>query len=105
MSWTACRTLSIFFSKSNSGVCTPITTRPWSLYFSAQARTYGSVRSQLMQVYVQKSTSTTLPRRPAALNGGAFSHPVAPASEGMLPSTGNWTAAGWVVVQRAGWLW
>ena len=28
------RTLSMFFSKANSGACTPITTRPWSLYFS-----------------------------------------------------------------------
>jgi hypothetical protein len=30
-------------------------------------------------------------------------HPVAPSSEGILPSTGNWTAAGWVVV-RTSWL-
>ena len=32
-------TLSMFLSNANSGACTPITTRPWSLYFSAQART------------------------------------------------------------------
>jgi hypothetical protein len=37
-------------SNENSGVCTPITTNPWSLYRAAHARTYGSVRSQLMQV-------------------------------------------------------
>ena len=37
--WTARRTLSRSCSKPNSGVCTPITTSPWSLYFSAQART------------------------------------------------------------------
>ena len=36
-------------SNVNSGVCTPITTSPCR-YFCAQARTYGSVRSQLMHV-------------------------------------------------------
>ena len=36
---TAFFTLSTFFSKANSGACTPITTRPWSLYFSAHALT------------------------------------------------------------------
>src|SRR5687768_16675195 len=51
-----------------------MTTSPRSRYFSAQARTYGSVRSQLMQVYVQKSTSTTLPRSAEAVRGGEFSH-------------------------------
>src|SRR5215218_5824566 len=44
-----------------------------------------------------------LPRRPAAVSGGEFSHPVAPAREGILPSTGNWTTAGWVVARRS-WL-
>ena len=34
-------------------------------YFAAHARTKASVRSQLMQVYVQKSTRTTLPRSSA----------------------------------------
>ena len=47
---TARRTLTMSFSNSNSGECTPITTSPSSLYFSAQARTCGAVRSQLMQV-------------------------------------------------------
>jgi hypothetical protein len=32
------RTLSMFFSNLNSGVWTPMTTNPLSLYFSAQAR-------------------------------------------------------------------
>ena len=35
-----------------------------------------------MQVRVQKSTTTTVPRNPAALNGGVFSQPDAPSSEG-----------------------
>jgi hypothetical protein len=46
---------------------------------------YGSVRSQLMQVYVQKSTTTTFPRSAAGVRGWEFSHPVAPASEGNPP--------------------
>ena len=46
---TARRTFSKSYSKENSGVCTPIT-RSCFLYFSDQARTYGSVRSQLMHV-------------------------------------------------------
>src|SRR2546425_10514472 len=71
------RTLSRSCSKSNSGVCAPITTRPCSRYLASQARRYGSVRSQLTQVYVQKSTATTLPRRPSAVSGGEFSHVVA----------------------------
>jgi hypothetical protein len=33
----------------DSGVCTPMTTRPWSLCFSAHARTYGRVRRRLMR--------------------------------------------------------
>jgi hypothetical protein len=41
------------------------------------------VRSQLMQVYVQKSTSTTLPRRSAVVSGDEFVQPVAPSKPGM----------------------
>jgi hypothetical protein len=52
---------------------------------------------------VQKSTRTTLPRRPAVVSGGELSHSVAPASDGIDPSTGNWTAAGCVVARRS-WL-
>src|SRR5215217_8801698 len=44
---------------------------------------YGSVRSQLMQVSVQKSTRTTWPRRSAGPSGSESSHSVAPPSEGM----------------------
>ena len=35
-----------------------------------------------MQVYVQKSTRTTCPRRPAAVSGGELSQPVAPVEAG-----------------------
>ena len=35
---------------------------------------YGSVRSQLMQVYVQKSTSTAFPARLSAVRRGELSH-------------------------------
>jgi hypothetical protein len=41
------------------------------------------VRSQLMQVYVQKSTSTTFPRRSSAVSGGELSQPVAASKPGM----------------------
>src|SRR4051812_19398852 len=36
-----------------------------------------------MQVYVQKSTSTTLPCKSAGVSGGVFSQPVAPSNPGM----------------------
>src|SRR4051812_50206462 len=80
-SFAACRTWSTFSSNENSGVCTPMTTNPCSLYRAAHARTYGSVRSQLMHVYVQNSTRTTLPCRSAAVSGGEFSQAGAPPSE------------------------
>ena len=86
-------TLSMFPSKPNSGVWTPITVSPSSRYLAAQARRYGSVRSQLTQVYVQKSTSTTRPRRSSGVNGSELSHPVAPSNDGRRPSTGNATSS------------
>ena len=49
MAFAARRTLSTLVSNPNSGECTPITTSPRSLYFSAHARTYGTWRIQLMQ--------------------------------------------------------
>src|SRR5215213_1379962 len=88
-----CRIASTFFSKANSGVCTPITTRPCSLYLRAHARTYGTERSQLMHVYVQKLMRTTRPLREAAVNGGELSHPVAPRNDGNLPSMGSFSEA------------
>src|SRR5947208_10412433 len=56
-----------------------MTNRCWR-YLASHARRYGSVRNQLTHVYVQKSTSTTLPRRPSAVSGGELSHVVAPRS-------------------------
>src|SRR4029078_3187266 len=77
------------FSNANSGACTPITTRPWSLYLSYHARTYGSVRRQFTHEYVQKSMTTTLPRSASPVSGGEFSHWTAPSSGGITPSTGS----------------
>src|SRR5688572_24749217 len=50
---------------------------------------YGSVRSQLMQVYVQKSTSTTFPARLGGGRRGEFSHSAAP------PMAANSRGARW----------
>src|SRR6185369_4441 len=84
---TASCTFGRSFSNENSGVCTPITTSPASLYFSAHALMYGSGRSELMQVYVQKSTSTTFPRSDLPVSGSELSQPSAPPSSGMRPSS------------------
>lgn len=46
-----------------------------------------------MQVKVHKSMRTTLPRRPAAVNGCELSHSVALPREGNSPSMDTWTAA------------
>ena len=35
-----------------------------------------------MQVYVQKSTRTTFPRRPSGVSGSELSQPVAPSKPG-----------------------
>ena len=59
---TAARTFDVTCSNANSGVCTPMITSPSSWYAAYHALRCGSVRRQLMQEYVQKSTSTTLPR-------------------------------------------
>ena len=76
-------------SNGNSGEWTPSTTNPSSRYFSAQARTYGTVRSQLMHEKVQNWTATTFPRRPAGVSGAVLSQAVAPPRSGSLPSIGN----------------
>jgi hypothetical protein len=83
MSAVAFRTRSISCSNENSGVWTPITMSPSSRYACDHARTYGSVRSQLMHVSVQKSTRTTWPRRSSGSSGCELSHPVPPSSLGM----------------------
>src|SRR4051812_40089759 len=64
-------------SNENSGVWTPMTTNPSSRYASDQARTYGSWRSQLMHVHVQKFTRTTWPRSSAAVMGSELSQTAA----------------------------
>src|SRR5580698_5156613 len=84
---TAFSTLPRSCSNENSGVCTPITVRPASLYFAAQLFTYGKGRSELMHVYVQKSTRTTLPRSDLPFNGAELSQPMSPPRSGMDPSS------------------
>ena len=44
-----------------------------------------------MQVYVQKLTTTTLPRKPSASSGGELSQSFAPPRDGKLPSGGGET--------------
>src|SRR5258706_15938051 len=84
---TAFFTLAGSFSKPNSGAWTPITTKPASLYFSAQAFMYGSSLRLLMHEYVQKLTSTTFPRSDLLLNGAELSHVTAPSNSGIRPSS------------------
>ena len=36
-----------------------------------------------------KPARTTFPRRPAGVNGGELSHPVAPSKDGSSPSSGS----------------
>src|SRR5579862_2339203 len=84
---TAFFTFTGSFSKPNSGAWTPITTSPASLYFAAQAFMYGSSRRLLMHEYVQKLTSTTLPRSDLLLNGAEFSQSVTPSRSGIRPSS------------------
>src|SRR5262245_26779018 len=45
-----------------------------------------------MHVYVQKCTSTTLPRKPAGVTGWELSQVVAPAKSGRSPSIGRSSA-------------
>ena len=60
-----------------------------SLWYAAyHACRCGSVRRQLMHEYVQKSTRTTLPRRPASVSGvspGVFSQCAMPVIAGAAP--------------------
>ena len=51
-----------------------MTTNPLSLYFSAPGAEVGARRNQLMQVYVQKWTRMTFPRKADADSGGELSH-------------------------------
>src|SRR3954447_11464016 len=83
---TACRTRSRSCSNENSGVWTPTTISPSSRYAFDHARTYGSWRSRLVHVSVQKFTSTTWPRSSAGPRGGGGPHSVAPPHRGALPT-------------------
>ena len=50
-----------------------------------------------MHVYVQKSTTTTFPRKPSASSGGELSQAFAPPRDGKRPSDGNeipWPSVG-----------
>src|ERR1700733_1082272 len=71
-------------SKLNSGVWMPTITSPLCRYFACQARRYGKVRRQLMHVKVQKSTTTTLPRKSSAPKGLEFNHSTAPRRGGIF---------------------
>src|SRR6202035_1001209 len=64
-----------------------MTTRPASSYFAAHALMYGSARRLLIQEYVQKLTSTTLPRSDLLLNGVELSQATAPFKSGIRPSS------------------
>src|SRR4051812_15631055 len=70
----AAPTFDALCSKANSGVCTPTITSPFERYRASHASICGSVRRQLMQEYVQKSTSTTLPRSALSFSGGELNH-------------------------------
>src|SRR2546421_9604767 len=56
----------------------PTITKPSFAYVRYQLSRYGSVRRQLMQEYVQKSTSTTLPRSSCIVSGGELIQAVSP---------------------------
>ena len=79
---TAARTFSGSFSNSNSGVWTPMMSRPSSAYLSCQSLRYGRVRMQLTQVYVQKSSRTILPLRSSTVSGSEFIQPSRPSGAG-----------------------
>ncbi len=77
-------------SNANSGECTPTIVRPAARYRASHAVTCGSVRRQLMHEYVQKSISTTRPRRPASVSGvppGVSSQAEMPVNSGAGPKS------------------
>ena len=79
----AARMCSLSFSASNLAECTPITTSGSSRWRSSRSCRIGSTCMQLMQQYVQKSSTTTCPRNSLIESGrSVFSHAVAPAKSG-----------------------
>ncbi len=79
---TAFSTFFRSFSKANSGAWSQRITSHSLAYFSCQALRYGWVLWQLIHEYVQKSTSTTLPRSDASVRGFEFIHSVIPVISG-----------------------
>ena len=71
------------------GVCTPTITSPALRYFASHASSCGSVRRQLMHEYVQKSTSTTLPRSFCIVSGAELNQRPPPASDGRRAVVGQ----------------
>jgi hypothetical protein len=70
-------------SNENSGVWNSNDEQPVVAMACDHARTYGSRRSQLMHVSVQKFTSTTWLRSSAGPSCPELTHPVAPSRDGM----------------------
>src|SRR4029079_8306140 len=81
-------TFPAFFSNAYSGLCTPTTSRPRSLYLSYQSTTCGMARWQLMHEYAQKSIRTILPRsdfRSTGASPGVLSQLAIPLISGAAP--------------------
>src|SRR4051794_7822576 len=83
---TALFTLARSFSNPNSGEWTPITTRPASLYFAAQAWMYGSSRRLFIHEYVQNFPSTPLPSTGLLVRGLELIQATGPRKAGSRPA-------------------
>src|SRR4030095_11200786 len=87
----AAATLSYGFSQGNSGLWTPTIVKPARSYRSCHARNCGITFWQLIQPYVQNSTSTTRPLSSAMLRGGLLIHPPPPVTSGAAwPTRTDW---------------
>ena len=67
--FTAACTFDATCSNANSGVCTPMITKPSLWYVAYHAFRCGSVRRQLMHEYVQKSIEHDLAAQLASVSG------------------------------------
>src|SRR2546422_6980288 len=79
--FVAAATPVVGFSQKNSGECTPTMVKPALAYLPCQSRNCGITFWQLIQPWVQNSTSTTRPRSQPMVSGGLLSHG-APAMSG-----------------------